>query len=84
MFVPRGAVSRSDEFWKHVEEGQIDPATYDLLLKELAAKAGVSPVTISRVENGLDDPQPATTRKLAAALGVEPADLMEPLPGKGD
>jgi hypothetical protein len=33
MSVPRGAVSRSDEFWKHVEEGQIDPATYDLLLK---------------------------------------------------
>ena len=33
MFVPRGAVSRSDEFWKRVDEQQIDPATYDLLLK---------------------------------------------------
>lgn len=45
--------------------------------KELAAKAGVSPVTISRVENGVDDPQPSTIRKLAKALGVKPADLMD-------
>ena len=33
MTVPAGAVSRSDEFWKRVEEDRIDPATYDLLLK---------------------------------------------------
>jgi HTH-type transcriptional regulator, competence development regulator len=46
--------------------------------KELAATAGVSPVTISRIENGRDEPQPATIRKLAKALGVNPADLMEP------
>ena len=33
MTVPAGAVSRSDEFWKRVEENRVDPATYDLLLK---------------------------------------------------
>ena len=33
MTVPAGAVSRSDEFWKRVDEHRVDPATYDLLLK---------------------------------------------------
>lgn len=33
MTVPAGAVSRSDEFWKRVDEHRLDPATYDLLLK---------------------------------------------------
>jgi hypothetical protein len=41
MFVPRGAVSRSDEFWKRVDEQQIDPATYDLLLKN-GVRVGVA------------------------------------------
>jgi hypothetical protein len=42
MFVPRGAVSRSDEFWKRVDEQQIDPATYDLLLKN-GVRVGIAP-----------------------------------------
>ncbi len=46
--------------------------------EELAKKAGVSRVTVARVEACLDDPQPRTVRKLAAALGVEPEALMEP------
>lgn len=33
LTVPAGAVSRNDEFWKHVDEDRIDIATYDLLLK---------------------------------------------------
>jgi transcriptional regulator with XRE-family HTH domain len=45
--------------------------------EELAKKAGVSRVTVARVEACLDDPQPRTVRKLAAALGVEPEALME-------
>jgi transcriptional regulator with XRE-family HTH domain len=44
---------------------------------ELAAKAGVSRQTVLKIEGGLE-PRPATVRKLAAALGVKPSDLMEP------
>jgi len=33
LTVPAGAVSRNDEFWKHVDESRIDVATYDLLFK---------------------------------------------------
>jgi transcriptional regulator with XRE-family HTH domain len=48
---------------------------------ELAEKAGVSRQTVLKIEGGLE-PRPKTVRKLAAALGVEPADLMEPLGGQ--
>src|SRR3954471_16116628 len=42
MAVPRGAVSRSAEFWKRVDEQQIDPPTYDLLLKN-GVRVGIAP-----------------------------------------
>lgn len=45
---------------------------------ELAARAGINRVTLARIEGGAQ-PYPVTVRKLAAALGVEPADLMDPL-----
>jgi transcriptional regulator with XRE-family HTH domain len=44
---------------------------------ELASMAGVSRQTVLKIEGGLE-PRPPTIRKLAAALGVQPADLMEP------
>ncbi len=44
--------------------------------EELAKVAGVSRVTITRVESG-EDTYPQTARKIAAALGVQPAELME-------
>ncbi|MBI4506003.1 MAG: helix-turn-helix transcriptional regulator [Chloroflexi bacterium] len=47
---------------------------------QLGEKARVNRVTIPRVERGSDQPFPTTVRKLADALGVEPEDLMEPLP----
>lgn len=43
--------------------------------RELAAIAGVSHVTIARLEGG-HDAHPRTIRKLAAALEVTPTDLM--------
>ncbi len=45
---------------------------------DLAARAGVSYVTISRIENGYGDglPRPSTIQKLAAALGVTPEYLV--------
>jgi transcriptional regulator with XRE-family HTH domain len=52
-----------------------------LTQRELAAKAGVTYVQISRIERGAVDPYPGTARKLAAALGVAPSDLMDPEPG---
>jgi len=44
--------------------------------RELAGRAGVSPGTVYRLENGLRGAYPTTLRKLAAALGVKPADLV--------
>ncbi len=48
-----------------------------LTQKELAAKAGVSYVTVSRMENGSAGPvKPPTLRKLADALGLDPDVLI--------
>ncbi len=40
---------------------------------ELARKAGVSPLTVARVESGLDC-RMDTKRKIILALGLQPAD----------
>ena len=49
----------------------------------LASEAGVSPTTVSGIENGrISSPHFGTVRKLARALGVDPAGLLsagEPL-----
>jgi transcriptional regulator with XRE-family HTH domain len=44
--------------------------------RDLSKLAGVSRVTIARLEAGGDDPYPRTVRKLATALNVDPATLM--------
>ena len=44
--------------------------------RELAQKAGVSPTTVLNIENSERDTQRRTVRKLAAALGVEPKELL--------
>ena len=45
---------------------------------ELAEKAGVSLITVNRLENeeGESSPRPETVRRLAKALGVDPAWLL--------
>lgn len=43
--------------------------------RDLAKLAGVSVVTINRIEQKLIDPNPITRRKIAAALGVSPEDI---------
>jgi transcriptional regulator with XRE-family HTH domain len=46
--------------------------------RELAEKAGLSPTTILKLEaDRVDDPHPRTVRKLAQALEVDPAELVE-------
>jgi hypothetical protein len=42
--LPAGAVSRSEPFWKIVDEEQIDPGTYDVLRRN-GVRIGVAPVT---------------------------------------
>ncbi len=48
-----------------------------LTLQELEARSGVAYNTIWRLENGKTGAQPRTIRKLAAALGVEPEELVK-------
>jgi transcriptional regulator with XRE-family HTH domain len=46
---------------------------------ELAQRAGIHRVTLARLELG-GEAEMRTVRKLAQALGVQPADLMQPEP----
>ncbi|MCA1739830.1 MAG: helix-turn-helix domain-containing protein [Actinobacteria bacterium] len=47
-----------------------------LTLHELEERSGVAYNTIWRLENGKTGAQPRTIRKLAAALGVDPEELV--------
>lgn len=48
-----------------------------LTQRELATLSGVERAQISRIEQGhVEVPRPATVRKLADALGVDPIDLL--------
>lgn len=47
-------------------------------MRGLAAKAGISYVTLSRIENGAgEDVRPTTLRKIADALGIAPEVLID-------
>ena len=48
-----------------------------LSLRELEEKSGVSYNTIWRLEDGRQGAHPRTIRKIARALGVEPAELLK-------
>lgn len=50
-----------------------------LTQEDLAHKADVSVKTVSRFENGKHEGRADTARKIAAALGVDPSDLMPPV-----
>jgi transcriptional regulator with XRE-family HTH domain len=45
--------------------------------RELARMAGLTQMTVWRIENGYRDARPGTIRKLAAVLGVEPKELVK-------
>ena len=47
-----------------------------LTQRELAETLGVHPRLVSKWENGEATPRPANIRKLAAALGVEPREVL--------
>jgi transcriptional regulator with XRE-family HTH domain len=46
--------------------------------RELARRAGLHPVTLTRLEAGAAAPSTRSVRALAAALDVEPGDLTTP------
>ena len=52
-----------------------------LTTRELAEKAGVSPVTIWRIEGAKEQKrQPRIVRAISNALGVQPSEITEFLP----
>lgn len=48
-----------------------------LSVRQLAKAAGVNPVTISKIENGISNPTPATAKKICDAVGMAFDDLFE-------
>ncbi len=50
--------------------------------RELAVRAGVTPMTVWRIEQG-KEARPTTIRKLAKALKVKPVELMGPTVEEG-
>ena len=48
-----------------------------LTQQELAARAGITVAALSRIERNNAEPRPTTRRKLAKALEVDPAELVE-------
>ena len=54
-----------------------------LTLRELAAKSGLSYVTLSLIANGAQTPELSTVKKLSSALEVEPAQIAECRPSLG-
>ena len=52
-------------------------AQHVLTQKELGARAGLTELTISKIETGQQTPRPSTIRKLASALDVKPTDLID-------
>lgn len=47
-----------------------------LTQEELAQKAGLRTATVGDLERGKHRPRPSTLRKIAAALHVDPTDLL--------
>ena len=54
-----------------------------LSMRELEELSGVSYNTIWRLETGRTGAQPRTIRRIASALGVEPAELVKGEEGDG-
>jgi hypothetical protein len=68
LTLPVGAVSRSEEFWKRVDEQGVDVATYDLLQKN-GFRVGVAPAQEWDYFRGILEQYPATTNKVTVTAG---------------
>ena len=80
LTLPLGAVSRSEEFWKRVDEQSVDIGTYDLLQKN-GFRVGVAPSTEWAYFRAILEQHPATTRKTTVQAGD--AGALEMLMKKG-
>ena len=49
----------------------------ELTQEQVAARSGVHPTEISRIEAGKRDPRVSTVERLAAALKLKPGELLE-------
>ena len=69
----RGRLTQDPDriFRKRIEAG--------LEQQELAARAGIHPSKMSRIENGRFAAKPADLHSIAAALGCHVTDLMPPV-----
>jgi len=47
-----------------------------LTVQDVATRCGITPGTVSRIERGLIGTSPETAKKLAAVLGIDPADVI--------
>jgi len=56
---------------------EIAMATKQYSSEQLAKVTGLSPITIARIKNGVQDARQQTIGKIASALGVPVAALME-------
>ena len=61
LVVPFGAISRSEEFWKHVDEQTVDVGTYDLLRKN-GWRVGVAPTAEWGYFKDILDSYPASSK----------------------
>ena len=66
--LPLGAVSRSEEFWKRVDEQGVDIGTYDLLQKN-GFRVGVAPASEWRYFKGILEQYPLVTKKTTVTAG---------------
>jgi transcriptional regulator with XRE-family HTH domain len=62
---------------KRLREDQV------LSQRELARMAGLTHMTVWRLENGFEHAHPQTIRKIAGVLGVEPRELVKNREGDG-
>jgi hypothetical protein len=68
--VPFGAVSRSQEFWKRVNETSVDVATYDLLQKN-GFRVGVAPAAEWSYFRAIIDGFPCVMKRTTVMAGGE-------------
>jgi transcriptional regulator with XRE-family HTH domain len=47
-----------------------------MTLQDVSEKSGVAIATLSRIENGLQQPRIPTVRRLAKALEIDPEDVL--------
>ncbi len=77
LSVPFGAVSRNEQFWKHVDEQVVDVATYDLLYKN-GVRVGQAPIADWEYFRQIMQQYPTFT-KANTLVGIESKPVERPM-----